>query len=260
MESRRLLPLGVAVTALVVLAGVASRGRPLAGSGAGRARPRASSTTSSRRSSSSSVIVVAVAVWGLLSFRPSDRHAARAQPLSSATLLSVAGGAAIALLLLHAHFLERFRQLDQRANQQHQTGSGRPDVPAAAEHRARRAAPLGRGGDRRRAVRRSDRLRRRGPLEETAALAARGAAARRQAVSVALDESLDDLRNEPDLRRAIIAAYARMEARARRRRARAPPVGGAARVPGARADEPRHELGRGAAPHRPVRMGKVQPP
>jgi Domain of unknown function (DUF4129) len=30
-------------------------------------------------------------------------------------------------------------------------------------------------------------------------------------VSVALDESLDDLRNEPDLRRAIIAAYARME-------------------------------------------------
>ncbi|HYA09107.1 MAG TPA: DUF4129 domain-containing protein, partial [Gaiellaceae bacterium] len=31
------------------------------------------------------------------------------------------------------------------------------------------------------------------------------------AVSVALDESLDDLRNEPDLRRAIIAAYARME-------------------------------------------------
>jgi hypothetical protein len=32
-----------------------------------------------------------------------------------------------------------------------------------------------------------------------------------EAVSLALDESLDDLRNEPDLRRAIIAAYARME-------------------------------------------------
>ena len=30
-------------------------------------------------------------------------------------------------------------------------------------------------------------------------------------MSFALDESLDDLRNEPDLRRAIIAAYARME-------------------------------------------------
>lgn len=30
-------------------------------------------------------------------------------------------------------------------------------------------------------------------------------------VALALDESLDDLRNEPDLRRAIIAAYARME-------------------------------------------------
>ena len=35
MDSRRLVPLGVAVAALVVLAGVASRGRPLAGSGGG---------------------------------------------------------------------------------------------------------------------------------------------------------------------------------------------------------------------------------
>ena len=30
--------------------------------------------------------------------------------------------------------------------------------------------------------------------------------------TLALDESLDDLRNDPDLRRAIVAAYARMEA------------------------------------------------
>ena len=30
-------------------------------------------------------------------------------------------------------------------------------------------------------------------------------------MSLALDESLDDLRAEPDLRRAIVAAYARME-------------------------------------------------
>ena len=34
---------------------------------------------------------------------------------------------------------------------------------------------------------------------------------RREALSLALDESLDDLRNDPDLRRAIVAAYARME-------------------------------------------------
>jgi hypothetical protein len=33
-----------------------------------------------------------------------------------------------------------------------------------------------------------------------------------EALAAALDESLDDLRNDPDLRRAIIAAYARMEA------------------------------------------------
>jgi hypothetical protein len=35
---------------------------------------------------------------------------------------------------------------------------------------------------------------------------------RGEALSLALDESIDDLRNDPDLRRAIVAAYARMEA------------------------------------------------
>ena len=35
---------------------------------------------------------------------------------------------------------------------------------------------------------------------------------RQETLSLALDESLDDLRNDPDLRRAIVAAYARMEA------------------------------------------------
>ena len=38
-----------------------------------------------------------------------------------------------------------------------------------------------------------------------------GVAGRGEAVLAALDESLDDLRNDPDLRRAIVAAYARME-------------------------------------------------
>jgi hypothetical protein len=33
----------------------------------------------------------------------------------------------------------------------------------------------------------------------------------RRALAAALDESLDDLRSDPDVRRAIIAAYARME-------------------------------------------------
>src|SRR5206468_2554894 len=34
---------------------------------------------------------------------------------------------------------------------------------------------------------------------------------REREVALALDESIDDLRNDPDLRRAIVAAYARME-------------------------------------------------
>ena len=44
---------------------------------------------------------------------------------------------------------------------------------------------------------------------------------RAEALAAALDESLDDLRADPDLRRAIVAAYARMETRARRSRAAA---------------------------------------
>ena len=80
-----------------------------------------------------------------------------------------------------------------------------------------------------------------------------------EAVSLALDESLDDLRNEPDLRRAIIAAYARME--------RALAAGGLPRRPSEapfeyveRAlDELETSAESARTSHGPLRMGKVQP-
>src|SRR5258705_5445494 len=46
---------------------------------------------------------------------------------------------------------------------------------------------------------------------------------RGEAISLALDESLDDLRADPDLRRAIVAAYARMERALESIRLRRPP-------------------------------------
>ena len=49
-------------------------------------------------------------------------------------------------------------------------------------------------------------------------------------MSLALDESLDDLRNDPDLRRAIVAAYARMERALEQHRPRRASRGGAVRV------------------------------
>ena len=76
---------------------------------------------------------------------------------------------------------------------------------------------------------------------------------------LALDESLDDLRNDPDLRRAIVAAYARMEhALARAGLPRQPaeaPFEYVERALG----EPRDERRSRPAPHRALRVGKVQP-
>ena len=57
------------------------------------------------------------------------------------------------------------------------------------------------------------------------------------ALADVLDETLDDLRAESDPRRAVIAAYARMERALARVRPSAQPVGGAGRVP-ARASSP----------------------
>jgi Domain of unknown function (DUF4129) len=211
MESRRLVPLGVAVAALVVLAGVASRGRPLAGSGSGAGPTAGFFDYVFTTFVIFAVIVVAVVLWGLLATKPTGGKRRGRNHLVS-YLLSIAGGAAIAILLLHnAHFIRRFAHLDQRANQPQQTGKGLSTTAPPSSNA------------------RSARLR----WDELAIFAAlvAGAAAvvvagrskkrlrppswltgSQQAVSLALDESLDDLRNEPDLRRAIIAAYARMEA------------------------------------------------
>ena len=211
MESRRLVPLGVAVAALVVLAGVASRGRPLAGSGGGGGPTASFFDYFFTTFLIIALIFVAVVVWGLLAVRPS-KGTPRGRNHLVSYLLSVAAGAGIALLLMHnAHFLQRFRQLDLNANKQHQTGSGARTFPPPSS--SVRGAHI-----------RWDEIAVVVALFAGAAFFVVAGRSRkrlrpqswrstsRQAASVALDESLDDLRNEPDLRRAIIAAYARMEA------------------------------------------------
>jgi hypothetical protein len=211
MESRRLVPLGVAVAALVVLAGVASRGRPLAGSGGGGGPTASFFDYFFTTFLIVSLIFVAVTVWGLLAVRGS-KGTPRGRNHLVSYLISVAGGAAIALLLMHnAHFLERFRQLDQAANRQHQTGSGArkfPPPPSSVRNARIRWDEIAIvvalfAGATFFVVAGRSRKQMRAPSWRSGS---------RQAASVALDESLDDLRNEPDLRRAIIAAYARMEA------------------------------------------------
>jgi len=206
MPSRRLLPLAFGVTALLVLAGIASHGRPLSGS-------RGSGPTATFFDYVfTSIVLFAVVVLGVLVYSLASVRRGAAVPrrgrwhlLNSFAMLALS--AAVAVLILHSKFEQRLRQLGQglKPNAQ-QAGGVKPKQGAHVRNARLRwdevavAAAL---------------------LGGAAALVLAGRRARRppkpwrfrsrEAVSAALDFSLDDLRNEPDLRRAIIAAYARME-------------------------------------------------
>jgi len=211
MEQRRLVILGVAVTALVAVAALASHGRPLAGSGAGRGPTAGFFDYFFTTTAIFGIVVVGVVAWAIVALRPGDRRSGRGRNHLVSYLLAVAVGVAFAELLLHdKKFIARFRALDQAA--QRKNGSGRSGAQPGTIPGSSRAPRL--------------------RWDEVAIVAAllAGAAAlayagrtktrkrppswrrrSQEAVSVALDESLDDLRNDPDLRRAIVAAYARME-------------------------------------------------
>ncbi len=206
MPSRRLLPLALGVTALLVLAGIASHGRPLSGShGSGP-------TATFFDYVFTSIVLFAVVVLGVLVYSLASVRRGAAVPrrgrwhlLNSFAMLALS--AAVAVLILHSKFEQRLRQLGQglKPNAQ-QAGGVKPKQGTHVRNARLRwdevavAAAL---------------------LGGAAALVLAGRRARRppkpwrfrsrDAVSAALDFSLDDLRNEPDLRRAIIAAYARME-------------------------------------------------
>lgn len=205
---RRLLLLGLGVTALLAVAGIASHGRPLARSrGAGP-------TIGFWEYSFTTILIVVAAIfivfaYAVLSQRPErwQRRSRRWHVLS--TLLTLAGSAAIAWLLIRHGYLRRLQAFEHRhlrAQKQGGQGRGAGHVGAAGRNVHIRwgevivVAALVAGAAiflvATRSVRRAPR-----PVRLRS----------REAMSLALDESLDDLRNEPDLRRAIIAAYARME-------------------------------------------------
>jgi hypothetical protein len=205
MQARRLLPLALGVTALLVLAGIASHGRPLSAS-------RGSGPTATFFDYLFTTIVIFAAVvlaafvYGVVTSRPGVAQPRRGHWHIFSSMLILALSAAVAVLILHSKFEQRLKQLEARGK------------PASAQGRTTRTIPPAARGARLR-------------WDEVAIAAAllAGSAAfvlaarrtrrpprpwrirTREAVSAALDFSLDDLRNEPDLRRAIIAAYARME-------------------------------------------------
>jgi hypothetical protein len=209
MAPRRVLLLGLGVTALVVLAGAASRGRPLAGSAGGAGPSAAFFDYSYTTILVFAVVVVAVVIWAFAQTR-----AGKSEPRSSnyfvSTLMAIATAFLIAYFLRHSHLLSRFQQLAQQTQHQ-QTGTGAV-IPGGIPTHARGAQ-----------VRWDEIVVFLALVLGAAALVAAGrlrdhrspASSRdnrsHEAVAFALDESLDDLRSDPDLRRAIIAAYARME-------------------------------------------------
>jgi hypothetical protein len=206
---RVLIPLSLAVGGLLVLAAVASRGRPLTGGGGGTG-PTAGFFDYVFTTVVLAAAALSVALLFSLAFVRPQRGAAPSPGRRYLTsMLGLAGAFVLAWALVHSGFEKRLRQLEQ----------GQRYPPKQSQPSPLKAPP---------STVRGARLR----WDEVAIvlglLAAAGAAAAvararhrltgvsttgasRQAVSHALDESLDDLRSEPDLRKAIIAAYARME-------------------------------------------------
>jgi hypothetical protein len=205
MSRRRLLLPGLGVTALLVLAGIASNGRPLRGG---------------RGSGPTPVffdyVYTTIALFGFAAFvlclyivlsLRSDRLRVKPDDWRLwSTLLGMVIFIGLALLIIRSDVGDRIRKafggktpLQQRLQRGDRTDpSGRnaqvrwDEVALILVVVAGVVVVLAATRPSRRPAR---------PWRERS----------QAAVALALDESLDDLRNEPDLRRAIIAAYARME-------------------------------------------------
>jgi Domain of unknown function (DUF4129) len=206
MSRRLLLPLGLAVTGLLVLAAVASRGRPLEGGGSHGAGPTAGffDYTFTTIAIGFAVAVIVSAIVAATA-RPDTRHRPSTGRRYFTSVLAMAAALAVAWLLSHGRFQRALQQLQPNRGSQGQVAR-HPRQPPAGTRGARIRwdevaivlTLLAAGGL-------VVAFRRRGLMPRLLHFGAQ------ERVSLALDESLDDLRTEPDLRKAIIAAYARME-------------------------------------------------
>ncbi|HET7571335.1 MAG TPA: DUF4129 domain-containing protein [Gaiellaceae bacterium] len=210
MSRRLLLPLGIGVTVLLVLAGIASHGRPLAGTHRGPGPSSSFFDYVFTTAALVAVLVVAVVVWALTSNTGTKTGQRRQKRSVLAMLLFVAASAALAYLISTSSFEKRLQNAIQQA-QTAQTRTAPTAAPVTAPEHPRGARlrwdevaiVLGILGGLAALLVVERARRRKAPLSWRRAS--------QEAVSLALDESLDDLRADPDLRRAIIAAYARME-------------------------------------------------
>jgi hypothetical protein len=206
VSSRRALPLVLAVAGLVALAALGAHGHPLTGS-------RGSGPTAHFFDyvfTTITLVAVAIAVvflYGVLGSKWSAPTGRRPRMNIVQLLLTFAASLLLGWLLLHARWHARPKA---QTTKPVKPGKGKRPMPLFRDTPGNRGARL--------------------QWDEVALVAALLAAAgvaafagrkakplkewrfdRHEEIALALDESLDDLRSEPDVRRAIIAAYARME-------------------------------------------------
>ena len=209
MSRRNLVPLALAVTLLLALVAIVARGRPLgSGSGSGSGLPVGfwDYTYTTIVIIAVPVLVAVFVVAPLLGPRSGKRPSFRSRLLRSLVLLVVFVAVEF-LVLPHLH-LSRLQRHGHGA-QPTRTGHLPPG-------QNRRPAP----GTHSLQFRWDELAIVLGLILAVAAIIwtrrPRRESGRRlelapEALAAALDESLDDLRSDPDLRRAIVAAYARME-------------------------------------------------
>jgi hypothetical protein len=203
---RRLLTLGAAVAALVAVVAVASHGRPLsAGHGNGP-------TATFFDYLATTLIIFAVLTVGVFLYaiwheRMKGNPPKRGPWHIVSFFVTLAGALLIATLIMHSNFEKRLRNAGNgvkaprpaKVQQVPKTTPGTRSAHLRWDEIAVVLVLLGGTLVVALATRRARRAPRPWNL------------GREERVAQAFDESLDDLRSDPDLRRAIIAAYARME-------------------------------------------------
>jgi hypothetical protein len=205
MSRTRLVPLALGLTLLLALVAIAARGRPLGSSPGHGGLPGSFWDYTFTTIIIFGAPIMLVAVVAPFFVRKRRGHGASFQDHMLVSIALLTLGVIVGFFIFKHHWQPHFRLREA------QQGVPGPGKPGHGSHVTRSRTPGFRWDELAvilglllvsaaiAAMRRSRRAPRKRP--ETAP----------ETLAAALDDSIDDLRGDPDLRRAIIAAYARME-------------------------------------------------